>query len=97
MHLTHPIAPYQGIAPEDCFFVTNDQMIEMGMGSVTLFYQPEMYPEAPLHIYMQLDSQPAGRNLLFGALLARGRSSCARRRPICADGCLRRLPRRIGI
>lgn len=56
MHLTHPIAPYQGIAPEDCFFVTNDQMIEMGMGSVTLFYQPEMYPEAPLHIYMQLDS-----------------------------------------
>ena len=52
MHLTHPIAPYQGIAPEDCFFVTNDQMIEMGMGSVTLFYQPEMYPEAPLHIYM---------------------------------------------
>lgn len=71
MHLTHPIAPYQGIAPEDCFFVTNDQMIEMGMGSVTLFYQPEMYPEAPLHIYMQLDSQPAGRNLLFGALLAR--------------------------
>ena len=66
MHLTHPIAPYQGIAPEDCFFVTNDQMIEMGMGSVTLFYQPEMYPEAPLHIYMQpgfaaCGAQPAFR------------------------------------
>jgi len=71
MHLTHPIAPYQGIAPEDCIFVTNDQMIQIGMGALTLFYQPEMYPETPMHIYMQLDSQPAGRNLLLGALLAR--------------------------
>lgn len=71
MHLTHPIAPWQGIAPEDCVYVTNDQMIEMGMGYVTMFYQGEMYPEAPLHIYMQLDAQPAGRSLLFGALLAR--------------------------
>ena len=71
MHLTHPIAPYQGIAPEDCIFVTNDQMIEIGMGSLTPFTQPEMYPEMPLHIYMQLESQSAGRNLLLGALLAR--------------------------
>ena len=71
MHLTHPIAPYQGIAPEDCIFVTNDQMIEIGMGSLTQFWQPELYPEAPMHVYMQLESQPAGRNLLFGALLAR--------------------------
>lgn len=71
MHLTHPIAPYQGIAPEDCFFVTNDQMIQMGMGYVTLFFQPEMYPDAPLHIFMQLDAQPAARSLLLGALLAR--------------------------
>lgn len=71
MHLTHPIAPYQGIAPEDCIFVTNDQMIEIGMGSLTQFWQQEMYPEAPLHLYMQLESQPAGRNLLLGALLAR--------------------------
>ena len=71
MHLTHPIAPYQGIAPEDCIFVTNDQMIQIGMGALTMFYQQELYPDAPLHIYMQLDSQPAGRNLLLGALLGR--------------------------
>ena len=71
MHLTHPIAPYQGIAPEDCIFVTNDQMIEIGMGSLTQFWQQELYPEVPMHIYMQLESQPAGRNLLLGALLAR--------------------------
>lgn len=71
MHLTHPIAPYEGIAPEDCIFVTNDQMIQIGMGSLTQFWQAEMYPEAPLHIYMQLESQPVGRNLLLGALLAR--------------------------
>lgn len=71
MHLTHPIAPYQGIAPEDCIFVTNDQMIEIGMGALTQFWQQELYPQMPLHIYMQLESQPAGRNLLLGALLAR--------------------------
>ena len=71
MHLTHPIAPYQGIPPEDCIFVTNDQMIEIGMGALTQFWQPELYPDAPMNIYMQLDSQPAGRNLLLGALLAR--------------------------
>lgn len=71
MHLTHPIAPYQGIPPEDCIFVTNDRMVEMGMGYVTMFMQGEMYPEAPLHVYMQIDAQPAGRNLLLGALLAR--------------------------
>lgn len=71
MHLTHPIAPYQGIAPEDCIFVTNDQMMQIGTGTLTRFYQPELYPDMPMHIYMQLDSQPAGRNLLLGALLAR--------------------------
>ena len=71
MHLTHPIAPYQGIPAEDCVFVTNDRMMEMGMGYVTMFTQGEMYPEAPLHIYLQIDAQPAGRNLLLGALLAR--------------------------
>jgi len=42
MHLQHPIAPYQGIPPEDCIFVTNDQMIEIGMGSLTQFWQPEL-------------------------------------------------------
>ena len=71
MHLIHPISPYEGIAPEDCFFVTNDQMLQLGMGYVTLFYQPEMYPDAPMHIYLKMDAQPAGRNLLLGALLAR--------------------------
>ncbi len=71
MQLTHPIAPYQGIAPEDCIFVTNDQMMQIGMGTLTRFYQPELYPETPMHIYMQLDAQPAGRNLLLGALLGR--------------------------
>ena len=81
MHLQHPIAPYQGIPPEDCIFVTNDQMIEIGMGSLTQFWQSELYPENPLHIYLQLDAQPAGRNLLFGALLARAEQLRAHQQP----------------
>ena len=71
MHLIHPIAPYEGVAPENCVMAANDQMIGIGTGTLTPFYQQEMYPEAPLHIYMQLDAQPAARNLLLGALLAR--------------------------
>ena len=71
MHLTHPIEPYQGVAPENCIFAANEQGIQIGMGALTPFYQGELYPEAPLHIYMQLEAQPAARHLLLGALLAR--------------------------
>lgn len=71
MRLNHPVAPYQGIAPEDVLFVSNDQQIQMGSGHVYMFNQFEMYPERPVHIYMQIDAQPAARAMLFGALLAR--------------------------
>ena len=71
MHLIHPIAPVEGVAAEDCVHVTNEQMLPLGTGHVTMFFQPEMYPDTPLHVYMKMDSQPAGRNLLLGALLAR--------------------------
>lgn len=72
MRITHPQAPFQGIAPENVFFVANDQQVSMGTGYVMQFFQGEMYPERPNHIFIQIDTQPSARALMFGALLARG-------------------------
>ncbi len=71
MRISHPQAAYQGVAPENVFFVANDQQVQMGTGYVIPFMQGEMYPEQPLHLYMQIDAQPSARSLLYGALLAR--------------------------
>ena len=72
MRITHPQAAFQGIAPENVFFVANDQQVQMGTGYVSQFYQTEMYPERPNHLFIQIDAQPSARALLYGALLARG-------------------------
>ena len=71
MRITHPQMAYQGIAPENVFFVFNDAMVQMGSGYVIPFFQGEMYPERPLHPFMQIDCQPSARALMYGALLAR--------------------------
>ena len=72
MRITHPQAPFQGIAPENVFFVANDQQVGLGTGYVVQFFQGEMYPERPNHLFIQIDTQPSARALMFGALLARG-------------------------
>ena len=71
MRIPHPQAEFQGIAPENVFFVANDQQIQLGTGYVMLFFQGEIYPERPCHLFMQIDCQPTARALMFGALLAR--------------------------
>jgi len=71
MRLTHPQSPFQGVAPENVFFVANDQQVQLGTGYVMQFFQGEMYPERPSHFFLQIDCQPSARALMFGALLAR--------------------------
>ena len=71
MRITHPQAAFQGIAPENVFFVSNDQQIQLGTGYVMQFFQGELYPERPNHLFLQMDCQPTARALMFGALLAR--------------------------
>jgi GNAT superfamily N-acetyltransferase len=71
MRLSHPMAPYRGLPPEDVFFVANDMQVQMGTGYVMRFFQYELYPAQPLHVYIQIEAQPSARNLLLGALLAR--------------------------
>ena len=71
MRITHPQAAFQGIAPENVFFVSNDQQIQLGTGYVMQFFQGQLYPERPDHLFLQIDCQPTARALMFGALLAR--------------------------
>ena len=71
MRITHPQAAFQGIAPENVFFVASDQQIQLGTGYVMQFFQGELYPERPNHLFLQIDCQPSARALMFGALLAR--------------------------
>lgn len=71
MRITHPQAAFQGIAPENVFFVANDQQVQLGTGYVMQFFQGELYPERPNHLFIQIDCQPTARSLMFGALLAR--------------------------
>ena len=78
MRLTHPQSAFQGVAPENVFFVANDQQVQLGTGYVMPFMQPEMYPERPSHFFLQIECQPSGRALMFGALWARAEQLRAR-------------------
>lgn len=78
MRLSHPSAPYQGIPPQDVFFVANDRYVQMGVGFVIPTMNVEMYPDMPLEIYLHIEAQPSARDLLLGALLGRAEQMRAR-------------------
>lgn len=71
MRLSHPSAPYQGIPPEDVFFVANDRYVQLGLGYLVLSMNQEMYPDKPMEIFLSIEAQPTARDLLLGALLGR--------------------------
>jgi GNAT superfamily N-acetyltransferase len=71
MRVYHPLGIYQGLLPENVFFVMDDMDIQQGTGYVMPFYQPDMFPQRPMHLYMQLEAPPSCQYMLFGALLAR--------------------------
>ncbi len=71
MRITHPQTMYQGMNPEDVFLVFSDNHVQMGSGYIISFMKNEVYPDRPLHFFIQIDAQPVARNLIYGALLAR--------------------------
>ena len=71
MRVYHPQTAYQGLPAENTFFVADDMDIQQGTGLVIPFYQPDMFPERPIHLYMQMDAPPSCQYMLFGALFAR--------------------------
>jgi len=71
MFINHPATVFQGVHPDNVFFVSNDQRVQMGYGYVLHCFQPELFPERPQLIFMHMEVKPSARSLLSGALLAR--------------------------
>ena len=71
MRVYHPLGAYQGLSPENVFFVMDDMDIQQGTGYVMPFFQPDMFPHRPMNLYLQLEAPPSCQYMLFGALLAR--------------------------
>ena len=69
MRVYHPPGPYQGNPSENVFCVADDMGTEVGIGFVMLLYQPQIFPERPVNLYLQMNVQPAAKHMLFGALL----------------------------
>ena len=72
-HLQHPMGPYQGMPPENVFFVIDELGIQSGMGYVIYQYQPHTDPDCPINIYFHLDEVGEQSYQLLGALVARAR------------------------
>lgn len=70
MRVYHPQAPYQGNPIENVFCVADDMGIEVGVGYVMFMYQPHIFPERPVNMFLQMDVQPQAKHMLFGALYA---------------------------
>ncbi len=69
MRVYHPPMPYQGNPSENVFCVADDMGNEIGVGFVMLLYQPLIFPERPVNLYLQLDAPPQAKHMLLGALL----------------------------
>ena len=73
MRLIHPQTIYNNLPPEDVFFATDDVGTMHGLGYLVYQCQPSLYPDCPINLYFHLESQPAARQMLMGALMARAR------------------------
>ena len=73
MHITHPQGMMGNLRPEDVFIAVDDMGMELGRGYIVMQFQPHIYPDCPINLYISLESQPSARFMLFGALVARAR------------------------
>lgn len=73
MQVIHPQTAYNGVPPENVFFAVDEMGTQAGVGYIIYQYQEHLYPDCPINMYFSIESQPAGRYLLFGALVARAR------------------------
>ena len=73
MQIVHPASYWNGHAPENVFFVTDDHGNTLGTGFAVYQYLPDLYPDRPVNIYFAASGEAVGQYMLFGALVARAR------------------------
>lgn len=71
MRVYHPAQAYQGIPPENMFFVADESNQTIGQGYLIQTYQPYLFPERPVNLFLQMTGLESGRDVLLGALIAR--------------------------
>ena len=73
MYITHPQQSVNGLPPEDVFYAADAAGQPVGEGLLIRTYQPYLFPERPLNLYLSIraGSGGAGADMLLGALLAR--------------------------
>lgn len=62
---------YKGLSPENVFVAYDRMGSQFGVGTIQYQYQPDLYPDRPHQLYIELDSQPVAQYMLLGALLGR--------------------------
>ena len=62
---------YNGLAPENVFFVADNANTTVAQGYLVQTYHPYLFPERPINLYLNLASKGPGLDMLMGALLAR--------------------------
>lgn len=73
MHIFHPAQAVYGTSPENVFYVADSANQTVAEGVINAVYQPYLFPERPVNIFINIRSQGPGREMLLGALLARAR------------------------
>lgn len=71
MQVYHPPQAYNGLAPENVFFVADNANATVAQGYLVQTYHPYLFPDRPINLYLNLASKGPGLDMLMGALLAR--------------------------
>lgn len=73
MQLMHPQGSYQDVPAENVFVALDEMGTQVGLGYIVYQYLPHRSPEMPINMYFEINSQPSGWYMIFGALVARAR------------------------
>lgn len=71
MNVFHPAQAINGIPPENVFYVSDSANQTVAQGYLIQTYHPYLFPERPINLFMNMQTQGPGRDMLMGALLAR--------------------------
>lgn len=71
MHVFHPAQTTNGLSPENVFLVADSANMTIAEGFLVHTYHPYLFPDRPINMFISINSKGPGRDMLFGALLAR--------------------------
>ncbi len=80
MRIFHPQAMLHGSERDNSFIVHDNAGVELGQGWLQIDSSRASSPDRPMQIRMHMDTHPAARDMMFGALYARSKFLSLQRR-----------------